>query len=581
MVAGGTVSFYDGAPLAANFLGTSTAVVGGTASIVTAALAAGSSHTITAVYSGASNFAGSTGTLASYAVGLDNTFITVTAAPSGADQYGQTVTLTAAIGNSNSSAIVTGGTVSFYDGAVLPANLLGTSSAVTAGTASITTASLSVGNNHTITAVYTGAANFAASTGALNPYAVAEDTTATTLSATPAANSVFGQSVTLAATVANMSSLVFVNGGTVSFYNGATLLGTSLPVVNGLASITTTALPVNASLSLTAVYAGDGVTFQGSTGTLSYAVSAASTTTTVAALPSSPVFDQAVTFTATVLASNPSAAVVNGGTVSFYDGAISPADLLGVSGAVANGTASITTGVLAAGGHTITAVYSGDGLDFNTSTGTLAPFAVNPAGTSTTVSAAPANSDVYGAPVTLTANVAATAPSGATVNSGTVSFYDGAATPANLLAVSATVSGGTTSITTSALPVGAIQTITAVYSGAANFAGSTGILNPYTVAQANTATVVTSSAPVSGFGQAVTLTATVAALSPSAAIVNGGIVNLPERRLPSSEPQRCPTARPASLRPACRKAPARSPRFTMKPTSATSPPASRRRSRRT
>ena len=304
-------------------------------------------------------------------------------------------------------------------------------------------------------------------------------------------------------------------------------LGTSGVVVNGSASITTGALIVNANHTITAVYSGDGVDFNSSTGTLSnFGVTAANTNTTVSANPAngSDVFGQAVTLTAVVGAVNPSLAVVNGGTVSFYSGAAIPANLLGVSGAVTGGTASITTAALTlSSGLTITAVYSGDGLDFSTSTGTLNSYSVAQAPVSTVVSALPSGSQVFGAAVTLTANLTATG-STATVNGGTVSFYNGAPIAANLLGTSATVSGGAASISTSALPVGT-DLITAVYSGAVDFVTSTGTLS-YGVAQAATTTAIASSSisDTSGAGQAVTFTATVTASSPSSAAVNGGTV---------------------------------------------------------
>ena len=529
VVNGGTVSFYDGAPVAANLLGTSNPVSAGSASFTTTALVAGVIHTITAVYSGTGNLAGSTGTLTPYAVAQAQTATTVNAGPAGSDLFGQSLTLTATIANTSSAAPVNGGTVSFYDGSVSPANLLGTSSTVSAGTASINTTALSVGSNHTIFAVFAGAANFAGSTGSLNPYVVGEANTATSVRANPSSADVFGQTVTLTAMIANTSSAAVVSGGTVSFYDGAAiaanLLGTSTAVAGGTASITTAALTVNANHAITAVYSGDNLDFNPSSGTLNnYAVAAAGTNTSINPNPvSGAVFGEAVVLTAVVGAASPSLAVVNGGTVSFYDGAA----FLGTSGVVIGGAASITTSALAvSAGHTINAIYSGDGLDFLTSTGALNSYAVGQAPTNAAVSALPSGSQVFGAPVTLTANLTAGGGSSAIVNGGTVSFYDGATVPANLLGTSSTVSGGIASITTSALAVNANHTITAVYTGAANFAGTTGTLNPYGVVQASTSTAVTSSTlgNASGAGQSVTFTATVTAASPSTATVNGGTV---------------------------------------------------------
>ncbi len=182
--------------------------------------------------------------------------------------------------------------------------------------------------------------------------------------------------------------------------------------------------------SINAVYAGN-LNFTSSTGTLTgFPVGMANTSTSVAAAPSDgDVFGEAVTLTATVTATSPSTAPVNSGTVSFYDGAIASTNLLGTSGTIVNGSASISTATLAVAIHTIVAVYNGDSVQFNASLGTLSNYAVGPASTATSVSASPALGDVFGAPVTLTANVTANSPSGAIVNGGTVSFFDGPRQP--------------------------------------------------------------------------------------------------------------------------------------------------------
>jgi hypothetical protein len=91
-----------------------------------------------------------------------------------------------------------------------------------------------------------------------------------------------------------------------------------------------------------------------------------------------------------------------------------------------------------------------------------------------------ANNPSYGAPVTLSATVAASVPGGGTIT-GTVTFKNGSTT----IGAPATISGGAASIQTSTLPVGTYQ-VTAVYSG--NYApNSTSI--PENVSQAGTTTV--------------------------------------------------------------------------------------------
>ncbi|HTD23350.1 MAG TPA: Ig-like domain repeat protein, partial [Terriglobales bacterium] len=110
------------------------------------------------------------------------------------------------------------------------------------------------------------------------------------------------------------------------------------------------------------------------------------------------------------------------------------------------------------------------------------------------------NPSVFGQPVTLTATLS---PASAT---GTVQFLDGVTN----LGSPVTVSGGTAAMIVSSLSVGA-HSITAVYSGDSNFAGSTSPALSQNVNQASSATATTSNNNPSAFGQAVTFTATVSA----------------------------------------------------------------------
>jgi hypothetical protein len=74
----------------------------------------------------------------------------------------------------------------------------------------------------------------------------------TLTSSTP--TSAVGQAVTLTYTVPPVNGVAPT--GTVSFYNGATLIGTGTVNANGVATLTTTALPVG-TLTVSAMYPGD------------------------------------------------------------------------------------------------------------------------------------------------------------------------------------------------------------------------------------------------------------------------------------------------------------------------------------
>ncbi|MEU5443275.1 Ig-like domain-containing protein, partial [Streptomyces griseofuscus] len=129
--------------------------------------------------------------------------------------------------------------------------LLGTST-LTGGTATLTTSSLAVGT-HTLTAVYNGSTNFNPSTSPVDTQTVNKASTATTLTSTPNP-STFGQTVTLTATVTAVPPGTGTPTGTVSFYDGATLLGTST-LTGGTATLATSSLVVGTH-ALTAVYNG-------------------------------------------------------------------------------------------------------------------------------------------------------------------------------------------------------------------------------------------------------------------------------------------------------------------------------------
>ena len=522
---GDTVTYYDGAVLPADIIGTGTTNAAGVATLSTSILAVGS-HTITASFGGDSNFLGSSGSIANFQVSIAGTTTTVSAIPTSGDVYGESVTLTAAVtANTPSVATVNGGIVSFYNGPAVPADLLGTGT-VSGNSATLITTMLPVSTDVTITAVYGGTASFTNSTGTLTNYAVAQAGTTTVVTAAPSSGDVFGQSITFTATVtANAPSAVAVAGGTVSFYNGAAipadLLGTGA-VVAGVATASSTALPVNGNLTIMAVYAGN-TDFGASTGTLTnYAVAQDGSVTTVTAAPGSAFFGQSVTFTATITAAVPGSGTPSGGTVNFYNGTAIPANLLG-SGTVVAGVATYSTASLPVNANTtITAQFLGN-TNFITSTGALSPFAVNPANTTTTVAAAPGGT-VFGQSVTFTATVLAAAPGAGTVSSGTVNFYDGTPILANLIGTG-TVSAGTATFTTTALPVNAAHTITAVYQATTDFNSSTGTLTNFAVGQASTTTAVTSVPGSTVFGQSVTFTATISPVAPGAGAPNSGTVN--------------------------------------------------------
>jgi hypothetical protein len=231
-------------------------------------------------------------------------------------------------------------------------------------TATCTTSALAVAS-HSVVATYSGDTNSRGGASTALPYTVSQAPTATTLAASPASSSVFGQSVVFTATVTGGDG-----GGSVAFKDGATTLaGCGAKVLSGggpyTATCATSALAVG-SHSVVATYSGDTNSRGGASTALAYTVNRSATTTTLSASPSGgSSFGQSVTFTATVAAVPPGAGVPTGSVAFTIDG--TPVGSSGVSG---SGQATLSTSSLSAGSHAVAAAYSGDG-NFVASGGTL------------------------------------------------------------------------------------------------------------------------------------------------------------------------------------------------------------------
>ncbi|MGX1853891.1 beta strand repeat-containing protein, partial [Streptomyces sp. NPDC055299] len=377
------------------------------------------------------------------------------------------------------------------------------------GTTSVTTNGLVTAGVYTVTATYSGDANFTGSSGSDTQTVTAAPTT-TTVSSSPDP-SVVGESVTFTATVAPVAPGAGVPTGTVVFVatDGPTTVTLTGTLSGGTTSVSTNGLVTAGTYSVTASYSGDP-NYTASAGTDTQTVTAALTTTTVSSLPDPSVVGEPVTFTATVAPVAPGAGTPTG-TVAFVitDGATT----VTLTGTLSGGTTSVTTsGLVTAGVYSVTATYSGD-ANFTASTGSGTQ-TVNQALTTTTVSSSP-DPSVVGQSVTFTATVAPVAP-GAGTPTGTVTFViTGGPT------LVGTLSGGVATASTSALGVGTF-TVTATYSGDADFSTSSGT-DTQTVVQASTTTAVTSAPDPSLFGQPVTFTATVAPVAPGAGTPTGTV----------------------------------------------------------
>jgi hypothetical protein len=438
----GSITFFDGTTA----LGTVTLDASGGATITTSALALGD-HDITAIYSGAPTYAGSSAFM-TQTIALDRTGMFVSADVN-QSQPGQEVTFTATVYTDLNDGTPIG-SVTFFNGTTA----LGSASLDATGSASLTT-SFAAAGNYTIVAIYSGNEWYAGSS-ARTEQTVGQSPLASTATEliTSASPSLPGQAVTFTATVEGLGGGGVTPTGSVKFLDGTTLLGMETLDANGSATCTTSTLALG-DHNITAIYSGDD-TYFGSTYTIVQPVERGETSTslTSSALASLP--EQAVTFTATVSAM---AGGTPTGSVTFYDGT----NVLGTVTLDTNGNATFTTSGLWLGDHNITAIYSGDAI-FATSSFSLRQ-SVLKFDTTTTLTAS-ANPSPLGQPVTLTATVAADIGT----PTGTVNFYDGA-TLLGTGTLSLVNGQMQATFTTAALGYGG-HTIVAIYSGDSTFADS-------------------------------------------------------------------------------------------------------------
>jgi hypothetical protein len=204
-------------------------------------------------------------------------------------------------------------------------------------------------------------------------------------------------------------------------------------------------------------------------------------------------YGEPVTITATVAPAYGSTAPT--GTVTFFDGTLPVVTRpLSTSGGVT--TATMTTSSLFIGEHQIWALYNGDSGNLESNSAQLTE-AVNAQSTSVSVGASAASA-ALGQPVTLTATVTP-ALAGPQSPTGQVLFYSGIPGSTLLGVGSVSTSGGVTtaSFTTTALPPGSADQVSAVYDGDQFYTASSSSSSTVAVALPVAPTTVTVSGPSS------------------------------------------------------------------------------------
>jgi len=282
---------------------------------------------------------------------------------------GQSVTFSSTVQPKTGSGDPTG-TVAFLD----ESTQIGTGTINGSGDTSFMTSTLSVGS-HSVTAKYSGDANFSGSTSpAVSVVVSAAAKTATATSSSPSATQITtGQMFTLSISVAPKSG-GGTPTGTVTLLDGQTQV--AMPtLVAGAASFSSSTLAAGGH-SFTVNYSGDANFAASSSAAVTVTVSAPAkinTSTSLSASATQITAGASVTFSTRVAPLSGSSTPT--GTVMFLDGQTQ----IG-SATLAAGSAQFTTANLAAGTHAISVTYSGD-ANFNAS---------NSAATTVTVAAAPA-----------------------------------------------------------------------------------------------------------------------------------------------------------------------------------------------
>jgi sugar lactone lactonase YvrE len=437
-VPSGIVYFMDGT----TSLGASVLNASGAATLTTNSLALGT-HFITAAYKGDTYDNVSTSAALNVTV-VASVIATTThlSAATTAIAAGGTATLTAAVVPTTGHGTPTGNVV-FLDGSTTLCTV-----ALNTNASATCTAALTQMGTHSITASYGGDNSNLGSVSAAITITAGADPSATTLQ--PSSSSIAANNpLTL---LVNVKPVVGtgVPTGTVTFLDGTTSLGTATLTSRGSASIDTSALTVGLH-TLTATYGGDSSNLASNSGAVLISVTILSTTTQLDASASTVAPGARVTFTASVAPA--SGAGTPTGSITFQDGTTT----LG-TGTLNSGVATFSTTSLAAGPHSVTAVYSGDAKDSASTSGAVSVSVSNSTVATVTALQASNTTPTFGGSVTFTATVAPA--SGTNVPTGTVNFLDGA-TPLG----SASLSGsGIATYATAFLAVGP-HSITASYAG--------------------------------------------------------------------------------------------------------------------
>lgn len=453
----------------------------------------GGIYNIVAVYSGDSTYASSQSAATQLSVQPEPSILSVSVG-------GQTAvgsTFNVVVTDSVSYGVPTGQINASITGT--GSNYLGTLSPLSS-TSSSATLNIPAGAPGTINLAITCTSN--ANYSCLTPYTTtvtiskATPTLAISYSPNPA---ISGGSIILNAVVSG-AGVTPTPSGMVRFFDNGTLLSTSA-LTNGSTTATATAPNTN-SHSITATYDGDSYYLSVSTTAGSSTSSPIGTSTSINSSASVITLGQSITLSSTVTPTRTGPGGVSG-YVQFFDGTV----LLGTASVVSSNATLSTSALSGTVSHSITAVYSGDSYYSPSTSPTITVGKTSVQVATTTALTSSATVIVVGQSITFSANIVSGSASTFSPT-GTVQFLDGTTAlgtvgvSSNLAAYSTALLSGTVS-----------HIITAVYSGDANFSGSTSpaLVIGKAVALLPTTATLTSSAVSISAGESITLRATLIA----------------------------------------------------------------------
>jgi hypothetical protein len=465
---GGTITFEDGSTI----LGRVALNPKGRTELTIPGLSAGT-HSITEVYSGDAKYAGATSAALSLTVKPNKVTprLSTPYAGNAHPTVGTPVTLSVSFAAPTGTTATPTGTVTFIDGRTV----LGSVLLNARGSTQFTVSGLSAGT-HSITAVYGGDGHFNfVTSSALSLSVVSKVTPRLSTPYAGNAHPTAGTAVTISVSFIAPGGTTATPTGTVTFKDGNTVLGTVPLNPRGATQLTVSRFSAGTH-SITAVYTGDGHFNAVLSATLSLTVIPSKVTPRLSAPSFSNAHPPAGTpVTISVALTVPTGTrATPGGSVTFKDGNT----FLGTVTLNARGQASITLSNLAAGTHSIVAVYTGDG-HFNavTSSASLTVNKPSPVKTSVRLSAVGLSDShpTTGSPLTLVVSFSLGSTSAYTPG-GMVTFRDGN----TILGTVPLNAHGQTILTLYNLAAGP-HSFSAIYSGDAHFYGATSAATAVTV----------------------------------------------------------------------------------------------------